>query len=124
MGQIWPARAASILQRMEWIEIALAGAELRIAPAFLEAEEANALLAALTSEIPWEQHRLRIYGREYASPRLSCWIGDPGAAYVYSRTRFEPRPWPLALAALKPRIEQACGLRFSRCRRAPAAAQA
>lgn len=113
MGQIWPARAASILQRMEWIEIALAGAELRIAPAFLEAEEANALLAALTSEIPWEQHRLRIYGREHASPRLSCWIGDAGAAYVYSRTRFEPRPWPLALTALKPRIEQACGVRFN-----------
>ncbi len=98
---------------MEWIEIALTGAELRIAPAFLQAEEADALLAALSAEIPWERHRLRIYGREHASPRLSCWIGDPDAAYTYSRTRFEPRPWTPALAALRPRIEHACGARFN-----------
>ncbi len=98
---------------MEWIEIALGGAELRIAPAFLQAEEADALLAALSAEIPWEQHRIRLYGREHASPRLSCWIGDPDAAYTYSRTRFEPRPWTPALAALRPRIEQACGARFN-----------
>ena len=98
---------------MEWIEIALDGAELRIAPAFLPAAEADALLVALSAEIPWEQHRIRLYGREHASPRLSCWIGDPGAAYTYSRTRFEPRPWPLTLATLKPRIEAACGARFN-----------
>ena len=98
---------------MEWIEIALGGAELRIAPAFLQAEEADALLAALSAEIPWEQHRIRLYGREHASPRLSCWIGDPDAAYTYSRTRFEPRPWTPALVALRPRIEQACGARFN-----------
>lgn len=98
---------------MEWIDIALDGAELRIAPAFLQAEEADALLAALSAEIPWEQHRIRLYGREHASPRLSCWIGDPDAAYTYSRTRFEPRPWTPALAALRPRIEHACGARFN-----------
>ncbi|KFN49413.1 hypothetical protein N790_05385 [Arenimonas malthae CC-JY-1] len=44
------------------------------------------------------------------SPRLSCWIGDPGASYVYSRVRFEPRPWPQALAALRPRIDAAAGV--------------
>lgn len=113
MGQAWPAGVASILQRMEWIEIALDGAELRVAPTFVNADEADGLLAALSAEIPWEQHRIRIYGREHTSPRLSCWIGDPGATYTYSRTRFEPRPWPLTLAALKPRIEEACGARFN-----------
>ena len=95
---------------MEWIEIALGGAELRIAPAFLQAEEADALLAALSAEIPWEQHRIRLYGREHASPRLSCWIGDPDAAYTYSRTRFEPRPWPPALQAVRARVEAAAGV--------------
>lgn len=98
---------------MEWIEIELDGAELRIAPGFLPRAEADALLATLSAEIPWEQHRIRLYGREHASPRLSCWIGDPGAAYTYSRTRFEPRPWTPALAALRPRIDAACGARFN-----------
>lgn len=56
---------------------------------------------------------IRLFGREVASPRLSCWIGDAGASYVYSRTRFEPRPWPPALRALRTRVEHACGARFN-----------
>jgi alkylated DNA repair dioxygenase AlkB len=98
---------------MEWIEIELPGAELRIAPTFLGAVDADAALAALRSEIPWEQHRIRLYGREHASPRLSCWIGDAGAHYTYSRTRFEPRPWTPALDALKAKVQAACGSRFN-----------
>lgn len=98
---------------MEWIEIELPGAELRIAPTFLGAVDADAALAVLRSEIPWEQHRIRLYGREHASPRLSCWIGDAGAHYTYSRTRFEPRPWTPALDALKVKVQAACGARFN-----------
>jgi alkylated DNA repair dioxygenase AlkB len=60
--------------------------------------------------VPWETHRIRMFGREVDSPRLSCWIGDPGASYVYSRTRFEPRPWPAALQALRPRVDAAAGV--------------
>jgi alkylated DNA repair dioxygenase AlkB len=56
---------------------------------------------------------IRLFGREVASPRLSCWIGDPGTAYVYSRTRFEPQPWPPALAALRMRVARACGADFN-----------
>lgn len=113
MGRVAPAQAGSILQRMEWIEIELSGAELRIAPAFLPPKAADRALAELVEEIPWEQHRIRLYGREHASPRLSCWIGDPGAHYTYSRTRFEPRPWTPALQALRERIEAASGSRFN-----------
>lgn len=98
---------------MEWIEIELPGAELRIAPAFLSAQAADAALAALVEEIPWEQHRIRLYGREHASPRLSCWIGDAGAYYTYSRTRFEPRAWTPALQALRAQVESTCAARFN-----------
>jgi len=54
-----------------------------------------------------------IFGREIPAPRLSCWIGDPGAAYTYSRVRFEPRPWTPALARVRQRIEQALDARFN-----------
>jgi alkylated DNA repair dioxygenase AlkB len=94
---------------MEWIELDLSGAALRIAPGFLDARAADALLAQLREDIPWEQHRIRLYGREFDSPRLSCWMGDAGAAYTYSRTRFEPRPWTARMAALRAQVEQACG---------------
>jgi alkylated DNA repair dioxygenase AlkB len=85
-------------------------AQLRFEPRWLGASEADALLDALREQIAWETHRIRIFGKEHDSPRLSCWIGDPGASYVYSRVRFEPRPWPPALAALRARIDEASGV--------------
>ena len=88
----------------------LPDAELRFEPAWLAASEADALLAALRGQIAWETHRIRIFGKEHDVPRRSCWIGDPGAGYVYSRVRFEPRPWPPALTALRARIDQASGV--------------
>ncbi|MBU6249371.1 MAG: alpha-ketoglutarate-dependent dioxygenase AlkB [Xanthomonadaceae bacterium] len=97
----------------EWQALPLPGAELAIIERWLAPDEADALLAELLTAIPWENHRIRMFGREVASPRLSCWIGDPGASYVYSGTRFEPHPWPAPLATLRARVEQACGARFN-----------
>ncbi len=96
-----------------WQSLPLPGADVALWPHWLDTDEADALFAELHAGIAWEQHRIRLFGRELASPRLSCWIGDPGAAYTYSRTRFEPHPWPAALAALRPRVEAACGARFN-----------
>lgn len=96
-----------------WQPLDLPNAELAYWPAWLAPAEADALLEVLRETIPWETHVIRIYGRDVPSPRLSCWIGDPGASYAYSRTRFEPRPWPRALAVLRARIEQACGAGFN-----------
>ena len=91
----------------------LPGALLRYAPAFLAAAEADALLGALRAQISWERHQVRLFGRMLPAPRLSCWIGDAGAAYTYSRVRFEPRPWPPALAALRAHLQHACAARFN-----------
>ena len=89
--------------------IPLAGADLLFDPDFLGPAEAAAAFAALRQAIPWEVHRIRLFGRTVDSPRLSAWIGDPGAAYRYSGTTFEPHPWPPALLALRDRIALAAG---------------
>jgi alkylated DNA repair dioxygenase AlkB len=91
----------------------LEDAELAYAPAWLAAAEADALLAALLAQVPWEVHRIRLFGREHASPRLSCWIGDPEAVYRYSGTRFRPHPWPPALAGLRARLRGQLGEPFN-----------
>ena len=75
--------------------------EVGLLPDWLPAGEADVLLADLLAQVPWEVHRIRMFGRWVDSPRLSCWIGDPGTGYVYSGARFEPRPWPAALQALR-----------------------
>lgn len=71
------------------------------------------LFAQLRAEIAWEQHHLKIFGRTFASPRLSCWIGDADAVYTYSRTRFEPRPWTPLLAALRAALRDCCAQDFN-----------
>jgi alkylated DNA repair dioxygenase AlkB len=96
----------------EFESIDLPGAELRFAPAWLSPADADALFADLHAQIAWETHRIRMFGREIDSPRRSCWIGDPGAVYTYSRTRFEPRPWPSALLPVRRRLAQTLGLDF------------
>lgn len=85
-------------------------ATLSLEQDWLPPAEADALFGALMATVPWETHRIRMFGKEVDSPRLSCWIGDPGASYVYSHTRFEPRPWPAMLQALRPRIDAAAGV--------------
>lgn len=91
----------------------LADAEVHYTPCWLAREEADILFDHLLDEIPWERHRLRMFGREVDAPRLSCWIGDPGATYVYSRSRFEPHPWAPSLLFLRERVEQACQAQFN-----------
>ncbi|WP_109124214.1 alpha-ketoglutarate-dependent dioxygenase AlkB [Dyella sp. C11] len=96
-----------------WQPLRLPGGELSLWPQWLDGDEADVLLAELRASIPWEVHRIRVFGREVDSPRLSCWIGDAEASYVYSRTRFEPHPWTPALAALRDRVAIACDARFN-----------
>ena len=92
----------------QWRRFRLAGADLRLLR-FCAPAAAQEAFARLHEEIPWEQHRLRIFGREIPSPRLSCWIGDADAVYTYSKTRFEPHPWKPGLAGLRDAVSALCG---------------
>ncbi len=83
---------------------ALPDADVHLFDGWLPADEADVLFARLLREIDWQVHRIRMFGRLVDSPRLSCWIGDPQAAYVYSGTRFAPQPWPQALVPLRERL--------------------
>jgi len=74
-----------------WQPIPLPDADVRYAAAWLAHDEADDWFARLLDEIDWERHRLR----------------------VYSRSRFEPRPWTPALLRLRERVEHACGARFN-----------
>ncbi len=91
----------------------LQDADLALDPGWLPTDEARALFTQMQAAIAWEVHRIRLFGREVDSPRLSCWIGDPGASYVYSGTRFEPRPWPSALLPVRSRLRDALGIDFN-----------
>ncbi len=93
--------------------IDLPGADVTFAPHWLAPVEADRLLLALQESLPWEVHRIRMFGRVVDSPRLSAWIGDADATYRYSGTRFAPHTWPPVLQALRERASDACGVAFN-----------
>lgn len=92
--------------------LAIADADVRLDPAWLPPAEADALLAAVRSEVPWSVHRIRLFGRWVDSPRLSAWVGDAHARYRYSGAMFEPLPWTPALASVRARLHGELGLGF------------
>ncbi|HEX2082008.1 MAG TPA: alpha-ketoglutarate-dependent dioxygenase AlkB [Xanthomonadaceae bacterium] len=98
---------------MELRLLDLPGADVGFDPQWLPRPEADALFAELLDAVPWEVHRIRLFGRDVDSPRLSCWIGDPQARYRYSGTLFEPRPWPACLLPLRDRLSRELGMAFN-----------
>ncbi len=84
---------------------ALPGVHLVYRPIWLPPIEADALLDDLRRTLPWSVHRIRIFGRQVDSPRLSAWIGDADAVYRYSGTDFTPHPWTDALSDLRLRLQ-------------------
>ncbi|MFH7586969.1 alpha-ketoglutarate-dependent dioxygenase AlkB family protein [Oceanimonas smirnovii] len=74
------------------------------------AAEAGAWQAELEQSIPWQQHRLMMFGRELNEPRLSCWMGD--WPYRYSGRQRAPEPWHPLVKEIAGRLERICGQPF------------
>ena len=98
---------------MQWQRFDLPDARVELARGWLAPGPAGVLMQALQAGLPWEVHHIRLFGRQVASPRLSCWIGDAGAVYRYSGASFVPHPWPPALAALRDRLQGELGRPFN-----------
>lgn len=82
-------------------------------PGFVSPALADRLFVALLAEIPWSQHRVRLFGRELPAPRLSSWHGDPEAVYAYSGRRHLPNPWTAGLLQLRQRLQEQLGATFN-----------
>ncbi|MHC9015714.1 alpha-ketoglutarate-dependent dioxygenase AlkB family protein [Stenotrophomonas bentonitica] len=80
---------------------------------WLPRDAADTLQRTLRGDVPWEVHRIRMFGRQVDSPRLSCWMGDPAARYRYSGTEFVPQPWHPALLPLRDQLAAFCGHAFN-----------
>jgi len=80
---------------------------------WLPRDAADHLQRTLRDEVPWQVHRIRMFGRQVDSPRLSCWMGDPAARYRYSGTEFVPEPWHPALLPLRDQLGAFCGHAFN-----------
>lgn len=98
---------------MTWQPLDLPDADVRLHAGWMAPVEADRLLDECAAGLPWTVHRVRLFGREQPSPRLSCWLGDPGAVYRYSGSRHVPHPWTPGLARLRDRLQALLGCPFN-----------
>jgi alkylated DNA repair dioxygenase AlkB len=96
-----------------WHCLDLPQASVQLYRGWIEPAQAQELAACLRAQLPWSVHHIRLFGRSVPSPRLSCWIGDQGATYRYSGSRFEPQPWIGPLQALRGRLQRELGADFN-----------
>ncbi|MCQ4314292.1 alpha-ketoglutarate-dependent dioxygenase AlkB [Pseudomonas stutzeri] len=85
--------------------IDLPQADLAYWPRWVDAELASRWLHGLSTDTPWTQPQIRLYGRQFAVPRLVAWYGDANARYRYSGVVHEPLPWTLLLNEIRERVE-------------------
>lgn len=72
--------------------------------------KADVDFTTLLSAIQWEQHQLRIFGKEIPEPRLSMWYGPP---YKYSGRLRAEVGMPGELNDLLSRISAYCDFEFN-----------
>ena len=91
------------------------GLQLRHGPAWLQAQGLHLprLQRALTDTLPWQQPLVTVYGRQHPTPRLVCWVADPGCTYRYSGLEQAITPWTPELSQLRELLELELGVRFN-----------
>jgi alkylated DNA repair dioxygenase AlkB len=65
------------------------------------------------SLVKWEQPYIRMYGKDVAIPRLTCWMGE--ATYTYSGHKNIPGAMPEAISALRDKLQAKTGAQFNSC---------
>lgn len=89
------------------MKISLPDADIQLLSHFVTPNEADRWQTELEQTLNWQQHRIKIYGREINCPRLSAWHGDADAQYAYSGQTLVPEPWTDRLQALRELVEHA-----------------
>jgi len=73
----------------------------------------NLLVNTLTSELAWQQHKIRIHETEIDQPRLSSWYGDVVHTYATLAHDLHPQPWSPVLRRLRQRVSDVVGVSFN-----------
>lgn len=113
MGNVVGIKNTAMHFTRETRSVDLAASGWQLIQHWLSPSIAELAFSVLHGQISWETHRLRLFGRWVDAPRLSCWIGDPGAVYRYSGRTFAPQPWPHALLPLRQRLREELGVDFN-----------
>jgi alkylated DNA repair dioxygenase AlkB len=93
--------------------ITLPDAEVYYQGNFDLGRDPDEVLHELISDVPWQHHRILVWGKMHFQPRLTAWYGDPDTVYTYSGITLTPLPWTDLLLDVKRRVETAIAASFN-----------
>jgi alkylated DNA repair dioxygenase AlkB len=82
-------------------------------PEFLSKKEADSLFNRLNSSLPWQQGKVTLFGKTYATPRLESLHVIEGKTYHYSGNTLISHPFTQDLEDIKNKIERVSGESFN-----------
>jgi len=95
--------------------LSLPDAELEYFPNFLLKAEADFLLKRLLKEVPWQQHNIKLFGKQISQPRLTAFYAEKGISYTYSGLQLKPDNFSTEIWDLKQKTEELTGFNFNTC---------
>jgi alkylated DNA repair dioxygenase AlkB len=104
MSSLFPAEPTSLH---------LPDADIVYVPSFFTSDVASELYLDLLREIPWQQDNIKVFGKEFAQPRLTALFGNDGKPYSYSNITMQPNPWNLLLQKIKFHVESVAEINFT-----------
>ena len=103
----------NLLFKSEPITFNLPDAEILYYPHFFDKKEADAIFAQLTTDIPWQQDEIRVFGKVHPQPRLTALFGNEGKPYSYSNIKMQPHSWNPLLQKIKLNVESVSNTKFT-----------
>lgn len=103
----------NLLFEPEPIVLNLPDAEIIYYPHFFDNKEADVIFAQLTTDIPWQQDDIRVFGKIHPQPRLTALFGNEGKPYSYSNIKMQPHPWNPLLNRIKSQVENVSKTNFT-----------
>jgi len=67
----------------------------------------------LKDNVPWQQDKIKMYGKEINLPRKTAWYGEQGRKYSYSGIEMQPLPFFGLLKDIKKEIEECSEVSFN-----------
>lgn len=99
----------------EKIVLDLVDSDITYFPNFFSVEEARQHFESLTQSIPWQQDKIKVYGKVHDQPRLTALFGDNKRSYSYSSITMHPHLFTPELLQIKNAIEKEANTTFTTC---------
>ncbi|MBM3187053.1 MAG: alpha-ketoglutarate-dependent dioxygenase AlkB [Bacteroidetes bacterium] len=82
-------------------------------PNFFDENDSNLYFNELSKNIDFNQHKVKIYGKVYLTPRLESFHSLENRFYTYSGNKLPSKPFNLTLYKILEKVEKATNSKFN-----------